>query len=120
REELGKLMWEKVGIVRDGTKLNQALAGIADLTRRAEQVSASGGRRFNLGWQQALDLRNLLTASELIARSALLREESRGAHFRSDFERTDNAQWLRNIYLCRDGTDVKSWSVPVRAERLRP
>src|SRR5439155_2985087 len=48
REELGKLMWEKVGIVRDGAKLNQALGGIANLAKRAEEVSGPGGRRFNL------------------------------------------------------------------------
>jgi succinate dehydrogenase/fumarate reductase flavoprotein subunit len=120
REELGRLMWEKVGIIREGENLGKAIAGIADLRKRAEQVSAPGGRRFNLGWQQALDLRNLLTASDLIARSALIREDSRGAHYRSDFDQTDNARWLRNIYLSRDGAEMKSWTVPVKTERLRP
>jgi succinate dehydrogenase/fumarate reductase flavoprotein subunit len=120
REELGRLMWEKVGIIREGKNLGKAIAGISELRKRAEQVSAPGGRRFNLGWQQALDLRNLLTASELIARSALTREDSRGAHYRSDYDQTDNAKWLRNIYLSRDGAGVKSWTVPVKLERLGP
>lgn len=120
REDLGKLMWSKVGIIRDGGNLVQAIAGIAELKKRAEEIRAPGGRLFNLGWQQALDLRNLLTASELIARSALLREDSRGAHYRSDFEQTDNARWLRNIYLSRDGAEVKSWTVPVKLPRLQP
>jgi succinate dehydrogenase / fumarate reductase flavoprotein subunit/fumarate reductase flavoprotein subunit len=120
REELGKLMWSKVGIVRDGENLAKAIAAITDLRQRAEQVRAPGGRRFNLGWQQALDLRNLLTASDLIARSALLREDSRGAHFRSDFAQSDNANWLRNIYLSRDGAGVKHWTVPVKLDKLRP
>lgn len=121
REELGRLMWENVGIVREGARLTAALAGIATLRERAAHCGASGRRLFNLGWQQALDLRNLLTASELIARSALLREDSRGAHFRSDFDQTDQANWLRNIYVSRDsGSGVKSWTVPVKLERLRP
>ena len=75
---------------------------------------------FAYDQKQALDLRNLLLASELIARSALLREDSRGAHFRSDFEHTDNARWLQNIYLGRNGTGLKSWTVPVKLDRLRP
>jgi succinate dehydrogenase/fumarate reductase flavoprotein subunit len=120
RDELGRLMWEKVGIIRDGDKLTKAIAEIAELRNRAEKVNAPGGRRFNLGWQQALDLRNLLIASDLIARSASLREDSRGAHYRSDFDQTNDAKWLRNIYLSRDGVAVKSWTVPVKLERLRP
>src|SRR5438128_4532206 len=73
RDKLGKLMWEKAGIVRDGTKLSRALEEIKALTERAQLLGISGGRVFNLAWQQALDLRNLLSASDLIARSALMR-----------------------------------------------
>jgi succinate dehydrogenase/fumarate reductase flavoprotein subunit len=120
RDELGKLMWENVGIVRDGTRLTQALQRLAELRARAENATTSGGRVFNLGWQQTLDVRNLLTAAELIARSALTRQDSRGAHFRTDFEQTDQVNWLRNIYLARDGVGVKTWTVPVKLDRLRP
>jgi succinate dehydrogenase / fumarate reductase flavoprotein subunit/fumarate reductase flavoprotein subunit len=120
RDTLGRTMWDKVGIVRDGPKLTAALAEIAALRDTAGQLRVGGGRGFNLAWQQALDLQNLLTAAELIARSALLREDSRGAHFRSDFEKTDNANWLKNIYLCRNGAETKSWSVPVKLTQLRP
>ena len=120
REELGKLMWEKAGIVRDGQKLAAAISQVADLQQRAEQTATAEGRLFNLSWQQALDLRNLLTASDLIARSALLREESRGAHFRSDFPAAADAHWLKNIYLRRDGDGLASWTVPVKLEKLRP
>jgi succinate dehydrogenase/fumarate reductase flavoprotein subunit len=120
REELGRVMWEKVGIVRDGPALLAAQGRIAELQQRAEAVAVPGERRFNLSWQQALDVRNLLTASELIVRSALQREDSRGAHHRSDFPDTDNARWLKNIYLARDGAGIRSWTVPVKLDRLRP
>ncbi len=101
---------------------NAALSAIAELQQRAAQVAPPGGRLFNLSWQQAIDLRNLLTASELIARSALplLREDSRGAHYRSDFPDTANANWLKNIYLRRDGAGMKCWTAPVKLEKLRP
>jgi succinate dehydrogenase / fumarate reductase flavoprotein subunit/fumarate reductase flavoprotein subunit len=120
REQLGRLMWERVGIVRDAGKLRSAVEQIRTLAERAGQVAADGGPRFNLAWQQALDLRNLLLASDLIARSALLREESRGAHYREDFAEADDARWLKNIYLARGSEGPKLWTEPVKLARLHP
>jgi succinate dehydrogenase/fumarate reductase flavoprotein subunit len=120
REELGRVMWEKVGIVRHGDKLKTGLKEITSLQQRVDESSAPGGRAFNLTWQQALDTRNMLTASELIARSALLREDSRGAHYREDFQKIDNENWLKNIYFSRDGSGLKSWTEPVKMTRLKP
>jgi succinate dehydrogenase/fumarate reductase flavoprotein subunit len=120
REELGKLMWEKVGIVRDGSKLNRAVEEIATLNQRAAKMRATGPRAFNLTWQQALDMRNMLLASDLIARSALMREDSRGAHYRADFPNTDNQNWLKNIYLARNGTGPTLWTELVKLDRLKP
>ena len=120
REELGKVMWDHAGIVRHGNKLKQAIDEIAELNQRAANIVAKGGRAFNLGWQQALDLRNLLTASELIARSALAREDSRGAHYREDFPKPNDANWLKNIYLARNGAGIKMWTEPVKLDRLKP
>jgi succinate dehydrogenase / fumarate reductase flavoprotein subunit/fumarate reductase flavoprotein subunit len=120
REELGKVMWERVGIVRSGDKLKQALDEISALSNRAEKMKVDGGRAFNLTWQQALDMRNLLLASHLIARSALMREESRGAHYREDFTKTDDTNWLKNIYLGRNGIGHKSWTESVKLNRISP
>jgi succinate dehydrogenase / fumarate reductase flavoprotein subunit len=52
---------------------------------RAARVGVIGHRDFNPGWHTALDLKNLLTVSEAITRSALERKESRGAQFRDDY-----------------------------------
>lgn len=120
REELGQLMWTNVGIVRDGTKLRAGLDGIFALRDQLDKVACSGSRMFNLGWQQALDLGNLLTASELIARSALFREDSRGAHFRQDFPQTDNVNWLRNVYCTNSAGGVQLSKEPVAITRLQP
>ena len=75
---------------------------------------------FNLTWQQALDMRNMLTASDLIARSALAREDSRGAHYRSDFDKTDNVNWLKNIYFARNGVGLKTWTEVVKLDKMKP
>jgi succinate dehydrogenase / fumarate reductase flavoprotein subunit/fumarate reductase flavoprotein subunit len=120
RDELGKVMWERVGIVRNGDKLKHALNEITALKQRLEIISISGARAFNLTWQQALDMRNMLAASELIARSALMREDSRGAHYREDFPNTDHANWLKNIYTARNGDRLKLWTEPVILSKLKP
>jgi len=119
RDELGDVMWEQVGIVRDGAGLQAAIDQIKALQSRAARLRTPGGRRFNLAWQQALDVRNLLLASELIARGALVRTESRGAHYRSDYPQTDNARWLKNIYLSRDGDATRWWTEDVQFTRLK-
>jgi succinate dehydrogenase/fumarate reductase flavoprotein subunit len=120
RDDLGKIMWQKAGIVRDGVKLKEALEEIAVLRNRAGQMGVPGNRAFNLTWQQALDMRNMLTASDLITRSALFREDSRGAHYREDFPATKNPDWLKNIYLAKNGDGPRTWTESVKLSRLQP
>lgn len=82
---LQDVMQELVGIVRQEQEMRQALDRIQELNAASERISVDGNREYNSGWHTALDLRNLLTVSELVTRSALDRKESRGAHFRDDF-----------------------------------
>ena len=84
--------------------MQQALAGIADLSMRAANVAASGHREYNPGWHTALDLHSLLTVSEAITLSALERKESRGAQFRDDYPDKDAAFGKLNIAV-RKGPD---------------
>jgi succinate dehydrogenase / fumarate reductase flavoprotein subunit len=74
-----------VGIVRNQAEMEKGLANVLALKKRAQIVKVEGHREFNPGWHTALDLKNLMIVSEAIARSALQRKESRGAHFREDF-----------------------------------
>jgi succinate dehydrogenase/fumarate reductase flavoprotein subunit len=62
----------------------------------------------------------MLTSSALIARSALTREDSRGAHYREDFPDTDHTNWSKNIYLAKNGEGPKVWTMPVKLDRLKP
>ncbi|MEW6157300.1 MAG: FAD-binding protein [Verrucomicrobiota bacterium] len=121
REELGQLMWQNVGIVRQGASLREAIDVMGALKERVCNMGVQGGRAFNLAWQQALDVRNLIEISELIARSACRREESRGAHFRADFPETRNSEWLKNIYVKSAGeAEPYFWTEPVKLTRLNP
>jgi succinate dehydrogenase / fumarate reductase flavoprotein subunit len=86
--DLQQTMQDLVGIIRTGDELEKALGEIAVLKERAERLSVAGNREFNPGWHLALDLRNMLAISEVVARCALARKESRGGHTREDHPTT--------------------------------
>jgi succinate dehydrogenase / fumarate reductase flavoprotein subunit len=85
QKDLQDTMQDLVGIVRNEGEMREALEKIGDFKKRAENAVATGNREYNPGWHAALDLKNLLTVSEAIARAALERKESRGAQFRDDY-----------------------------------
>jgi len=85
QHDLQDMMQDKVGIVRTEADMAAALDGLSGLKKRAAAVGIDGNREYNTGWHTCLDLPNLLTVSEAIARSALDRRESRGGHFRDDY-----------------------------------
>ncbi|MDQ2898780.1 MAG: fumarate reductase/succinate dehydrogenase flavoprotein subunit [Acidobacteriota bacterium] len=99
QRDLQDMMQDLVGIVRREEEMGRAIAGIQALRERARKVSVPGNREYNPGWHTALDLSNLLTVSECIARAALERKESRGAHFRDDFPAKDEVFGTFNIVL---------------------
>jgi succinate dehydrogenase / fumarate reductase, flavoprotein subunit len=102
QEALQTTMQDQVGIVRRAAEMQQAIEDIARLRERASRVAVSGNREYNPGWHTALDLDNLLTVSEAVARAALERQESRGAHFRDDFPDRDADWGARNLVIRRD------------------
>jgi succinate dehydrogenase / fumarate reductase flavoprotein subunit len=85
QEDLQDTMQTLVGIVRTEGELKKALGELEKLKARAAMAAVQGNREYNNGWHTALDLKNLMTVSEAIAKSALERKESRGGHFRDDF-----------------------------------
>jgi L-aspartate oxidase len=85
-------MWEKVGIVRDGASLAEAALMLSLWQRSAPPPSD----------RPSQELSNLLLAGRLVTEAALMRQESRGAHYRSDFPHADEA-WRRHIVFREDG-----------------
>ena len=121
RDALQTVMWERVGLARDAAGLRAALATLAELAERAERTGVRGGPRWNLAWQQALDVQNLVLVARLTAAAALYREESRGSHYRRDFPARDDARWLVNVHQQQQqGTAERIWDEPVALTRLRP
>ena len=85
QHDLQEMMQDLVGIVRTEAEMRRRSSELGQLRERAARVGVGGHREYNPGWHTALDLRNLLTVSEAIARSAIERKESRGGHFREDY-----------------------------------
>jgi succinate dehydrogenase / fumarate reductase flavoprotein subunit len=99
QHDLQGMMQDLVGIVRTQSEMGEALNGLEGLKERASKVSVTGNIDFNPGWHTALDLRNLLTISEAIARAALERKESRGGQYRDDYPQKDAAWGKKNIVV---------------------
>ncbi len=121
RAELRELMWQKAGLIRSGPDLEAALAGLADIRERLERAGVRGGLAYNLAWHDALNVENMLVVAELLVQSALIRTESRGSHFRSDYPERDDARWLANVYVERGADGAPRFELrPVSLHRLRP
>jgi succinate dehydrogenase / fumarate reductase, flavoprotein subunit len=99
--DLQKTMQALVGIFRVREDMEKALSDLDKLNERWTKCSVEGSRMFNPGWHLALDLHSMLTISEAVTRSALLREESRGAHSRIDFPKLSDAWGTRNNIVSR-------------------
>jgi succinate dehydrogenase / fumarate reductase flavoprotein subunit len=115
QHELQDTMQDLVGIVRVESEMESALGEIAKLKVRAAKAGISGNREYNGGWHTALDLDNLLTVSEIIARAAIERKESRGAHFRDDFP-DKSEEWAKYNIRVTKGADgePKVERVPIK------
>lgn len=95
--ELARLMSEKVGAERDARGLEEALERIGGLKERHAKLRVKNSSRiYNYELTSHLELGSLLTLGEAVARSALSRTESRGAHHRTDFPRRDDENWRRH------------------------
>ena len=95
-------------IIRDGPGLEAGLDKVLALKKRAAKAGTGGpaGRAFNPGWHTALDLEHMLVNAEALLRCAIAREESRGAHARSDFPDLDPALAEVNFVARRRGSEM--------------
>jgi succinate dehydrogenase / fumarate reductase, flavoprotein subunit len=101
--DLQMTMQANAGIVRDQAGLEAALAAVETLRQRTAKVGVVGSREYNPGWNTAMDLKSLLTISEAVARAALTRTESRGAHTRLDYPDSDPEQERVQYVIKKEG-----------------
>jgi fumarate reductase flavoprotein subunit len=121
RERLFDIMWEDVGVVRDAAGLDRAIVALGDI--EAELVAtgvATGERRFNLTWHDWLNLRSLVEVSRVIAAAAKWRQNSRGAHFRSDFPAPGDFNSSRFSIARQTSGKLAITDAPVAFSHVRP
>ena len=103
-EELRDAMTEHVGIWRTEEGLSEGIDKIAAFAKRAAGAKAYGSSQYNPGWSEAIDLPNLMIVSEAVARAARLRQESRGAHSREDFQ-GERKEWGNYNIVIKQAAD---------------
>jgi succinate dehydrogenase / fumarate reductase flavoprotein subunit len=102
RDEMQQAMMDNVGVFRTGPMLQAALDKVRELKERYQRVEVDDhGRRFNTDLFEAWELGSLLDLAEATAVSALARTESRGAHYREDFPKRDDTNWLKHTLITR-------------------
>jgi succinate dehydrogenase / fumarate reductase flavoprotein subunit len=106
RDELRTVMQQDVGVFRDRSGLERAVDTIRQLIEKGRSVRVkSNARSFNYELLNAIELKGMLELGLVIAMGALVREESRGAHYRTDFLERDDEHWLKHTlaYQTPDG-----------------
>ena len=100
KEEIQQLMWEKVSIVRNEQNLKSALERLIEMKGELKYLDVDDRTQFNTSLITALEVINMVEICILIVKSAILRRESRGAHFREDFPETNDA-WKKSIVMSK-------------------
>jgi succinate dehydrogenase / fumarate reductase flavoprotein subunit len=103
RDEMQKAMMDNVGVFRTGPMIQDALNKVRELKERYHNIAIEDhGQRFNTDLYETWELGSLLDLAEATAASALAREESRGAHYREDYPKRDDVNWLKHTLITRN------------------
>ena len=115
------IMWRKCALVRDKQGLEEGLRLIQKIkTDDLPGLCIPGSSRIlNKGLSEALEAKNMVEVSEMILRAALMREESRKSHYRTDFPKSDNRKWLRNIVIKKEKGDMTFTTAPPVMTKLK-
>lgn len=121
RVKVQELAWQKIGLVRNANDLKLAISEIAELKKDISKLSTQNKSSiYNQEWVHALEIENMLCVLEMISRAALMRTESRATHVRSDYQKVDNQNWLKNILIKQVNGEMKLTTNPLIITRLNP
>jgi succinate dehydrogenase / fumarate reductase flavoprotein subunit len=119
--EMKKVMFEDVGIYRNGTIMESALDKILELKERFKHVHVTDtGKIFNTELLNAWELGNMLDVAELVTVCALNRTESRGGHSREDYPERDDQHWLKHTLAWKENGKVRVDYKPVVITKYQP
>jgi succinate dehydrogenase / fumarate reductase flavoprotein subunit len=121
RVEMQKVMMDHVGVFREGPAIETTLHTIRVLKERYKNITIDDkSLRFNTDLYEAWELGCLLDLAEVTAYSALGRTESRGAHYREDFPKRDDANWLKHTFVTRRNGSLEATYKPVVITQFQP
>lgn len=98
KKEIQQLMWDNVSIVRNEFKLRHALKRLMKMREELKDLDVKNVKQYNESLITALEVTNMVDICILIVKSAILRRESRGAHYREDFPESDDT-WKKSIVM---------------------
>ena len=107
KNKIKSLMWEKVAIVRDEETLNEALKELLEMQKELENLDVGSQKQYNTDLVTALEVINMVEICILIVKSAIIRRESRGSHFRSDFPESKD-EWKKSIVLNKNKIEFEA------------
>lgn len=102
KKELEEVMWKNAAIIRNEKGLKEALDRIMNLKDMARDLKVQNIVSYNKDLLDALEVVKMLEVAELVVKSAILRRESRGAHYREDFPKTKD-EWKKSIVFNKGG-----------------
>ncbi len=121
RKQMQEVMMDKCGVFRVEKEMRECLAEIQELRKRYQNVAISDKSQvFNSDLLEAIELGNLLDLAEVTVASAVARTESRGAHARDDFQKRDDANWLKHTLATLTDKGVKLSYKPVVLGQFTP
>lgn len=103
KKEIQDIMWKYVAIVRDESGLKQAQIELNKLEEKSKDMKVPNFNVFNNDLVVAIEVTSMIKLAKLIVKSALLRKESRGAHFRSDYPEHNDDEYLKSFVLNKNG-----------------
>ena len=107
KNRIKNLMWEKVAIVREEKTLNEALGELLEMQKELDSLDVSEKKQYNTELVTALEVINMVEICILTVKSAILRRESRGAHFRSDFPESLD-EWKKSIVINKNKIEFEA------------
>lgn len=121
RKDLQAAMMDKCSVFRTEEGLKEVLEEIKNLKERYKEISITDkSTTFNTELLEAIELGHMLTLSEVIVSSALQRTESRGAHYREDYPKRDDENWLKHTFAFQTDKGITFKFKPVKITRFKP
>ena len=115
KEKLQEIMNKNVGVVRNENGLKSAVKSIKKIiSTDLNEMSLSNRERVaNYDWIEALEVSFMLRLGQVLAGAAMMRTESRGAHYREDFPKQNDSEWLKNILIRKKNEVLEFEAKPV-------